>query len=118
MPSKQYYFEMVEKEFKAAEQSLKGGNAGRARVCARRAVGHAVLWFLSRRPDPAWGSVAIRQIEHIRDGHNFATPVREAAARLSAKISDQFSYPPGGDPIADARLIISSLESMTDEHAS
>lgn len=117
MPTKQWYLERIEDEFAAAMAARRDGNEGRARVCARRAVGLAVLWVLSRRPDPGWGTVAIRQIEHIRDEPSFPPMVREAASRLSAKISEQFSYPAGGDPVADARLIISFLESFAEKHA-
>ncbi len=112
MPTKQWYLDRIEAEFAAAEEARRKGNGGRARVCARRAVGQAVLRFLAARPDLQWGKDALRHIEHIRDEPSFPPAVRDAASRLTMKISGQFEYASGADPLADARLIISFLGSL------
>lgn len=62
MPGKDYYFKKIEKEFASAREALKIGNDGKARVCARRAVGYATEWFLTKFPGDGWGMDAMTRL--------------------------------------------------------
>ena len=118
MPTKEYYFELIEKEFSTAREALKMGNDGKARVCARRAAGLAIAWFLSEHPNPAWGMDAMTQLLHLKEDPEFPQEIRDAAIHLTTKISERFTYPFSSDPMADARLIVHYFQSRMDANAS
>lgn len=118
MPAKEYYSEQIEKEFSAARQALSVGNDGKARVCARRAAGLAIAWFLSAHPKPAWGQDAMHQLLQLKDDLEFPGEIRDAAVRLTTRISEQFTYPFSTDPIADSRLIVGYFRKRMESNAS
>ena len=117
MPTREYYLEQIGKELVAARDALNIGNDGKARVCARRAAGQAITWFISRNIRQGWGADAMNQLLHLIDDLSFPQEVRDAAVRLTTKISERFTYPFTTSPIEDARLIIDSITFLMDQHA-
>jgi hypothetical protein len=117
MPSKEFFFEQIEKEFAVAREAQRIGNDGKARVCARRAVGQAIAWYVTKFPQTKWGADAVRQLQHLKDDVSFSQEVRDAAERLTTKVSDQFTSPFSTDPIQDAKIIITHIERLMDESA-
>ncbi|HEV8537812.1 MAG TPA: hypothetical protein VGR15_02715 [Bacteroidota bacterium] len=113
MAAREQYFDQVEKEFAAAGEAQRAGNHGKVRVCARRAVGHAISWFLSRLPQDGWGVDAMSRLERLREDTGFPREVREAAERLTTKISERFTYPFSTKPIEDARIIVDAIVERT-----
>ena len=107
----------IKVEFEKAEQARGLGNEGQARVCARRAAGQALTWLLSEHPKKGWSSVAIDQLKMLRDDESFPLHVREAGARLTTKISEQFAYRFSADPIDDATIIIDYVKSVLKRNA-
>ncbi len=114
MPSKERYLEEISKEFTTAQQALSEGNEGKARVCSRRAAGIAITWYLSKVPRPGWHADALHQLLHLKDDTTFSPEVRDAALRLTTKISGRFAYPFSTNPIADARIIVDAIISQLD----
>ena len=112
MPSKDSHLSAIQKELNAGREASADGNAGRARVCARRAAGCALSWYATRNPDPEYKSDTIRQLTRLREDKSFPAAVREAALRLSTRISLDFTYPFGEDPLNDARLIIDHITAV------
>jgi hypothetical protein len=96
----------IEKEFSTARLALTERNEGKARVCARRAAGKAVAWFLAGSPRPAWGNDAMTQLRALSADGSFPDAVRTAALRLTTKIDPQFSYPAPVAAIDDAQTIV------------
>ena len=117
MPKKTYYFEQIEKELATAREALKTGNEGKARVCARRAAGQAIVWFMTKFPRPDWGADALSQLAHLQDDRTFPREIRDAAVRLTTKISDRFTYPFTSKPVDDARLIVGHIETIMEPDA-
>jgi len=114
MPGKEYYLEEIEKEFASAREALKIGNDGKARVCARRAVGHALEWYLTKFPGEGWGMDAMTRLVKLKEDKSFPEEIREAAARLTARISGQFTYPYKTNPEEDAGIIVDYVRKMMD----
>jgi hypothetical protein len=110
MPSKEFYIAQIEKELSTARKALSEGNAGKARVCARRTAGQAIAWFSSGNPRVGWGADAMNQLNGLKSDPFFPGEVREAASRLTVKISDQFAYPFTTDPIRDGTIIINFIK--------
>ncbi len=109
MPSKEHYFEQIDKELAVAREAEKAGNEGKSRVCARRAAGQAITWFLSRYPHEGWGADAMNQLLHVKEDPAFPEEARRAAVRLTTKISERFTSPFATNPIEDATIIIEAV---------
>ncbi|MFN0158679.1 MAG: hypothetical protein ACKVRP_11495 [Bacteroidota bacterium] len=103
----------IEKEFAAAAQAQRVGNDGMVRVCARRAAGAAIGFWLRSHPHPEWGVDAMTQLRNLQIDDSTVETVRHAAERLTTKITEQFKAPFATDPLADARLIITHLTGQT-----
>jgi len=99
----------IERELAAAQAALQTGNDGKARVCARRAVGLATEAWLEHHPDRQWRGDAMEYLRQIQQDQAFPVSVREAAERLTTPVPKQHEAPFTTDPIADARLIIVHL---------
>jgi hypothetical protein len=112
MPTKEFYFEQIEKELATGLAAEKIGNDGMARVCARRAIGNALTWFITKYPRPAWGTDAMRQLRELQNDEFFSKEVRDAAVRLCTRVDANFRLPFNEKPLDDARLIISAIESF------
>ena len=110
--------EQIEKELATAEAALRDANEGKARVCARRAVALAAEASLARAPWPGGRGDAMHHLRRIQQEESFPLPVRQAAERLSTKITQRDAAPFTSDPVADAKLIIAHLLSAEPERAS
>ncbi len=109
MPTKEYFLEQIEKELAVAREAVKAGNDGKARVCVRRAAGQAITWYLSKHSKSTWGTDALTQLKQLKDDPSFSQVCRDAAMRLTTKVSDQFSYQFTTDPLDDAQIIIREI---------
>jgi HEPN domain-containing protein len=109
MTTREYFIEQIEKELASARAALRGGNQGKARVSARRAAGLAIELFLQEPPPRTWGLDAMARLRQAAEEPSFPADVREAATRLTTKISDRFTYPFTTDPVADAAIIVDFL---------
>jgi len=114
MPTREYFIEHIEKELAAASEARANENEGRARVCARRAAGYALAWHLTKHPRAKWGSNAMSPLSAMKDDQSFPPAIREAAARLTRKISDRFTYPFATAPVEDAKIIVDYVQSRMD----
>ena len=97
---------LIEHDLAAAEAAWKNDNDGKARVCARRAVARAAEEWLERRSTARWPGDAMEHLRQIQQDASFPLPIREAAERLSTKVTHRQTAPFTTDPISDAKLII------------
>ena len=95
-----------ESELSNGEQALKIGNAGKARVCARRACLFVISYWLQNHTGYNWGKTAISLLEGVRDENSLPDDVKFAANRLTTKVDAQFDTGYKESPIDDARIII------------
>jgi len=112
MPSREFYFDQIEKECASAREAVNTGNDGKVRVCARRVVSHAVTWFLTKNPEKQWRPDAIGQLQSLAQDTFFPQDIRDAAVRLSMRVTEQFKYSSPTDPLADAQRIITYIEQL------
>lgn len=103
--------EEIERELQFALEAQAEGNAGKARVCARRAAGLAIRAYYQRRDGAGWGGDAIAQLKRLQSDASAPEHVRAAAARLTTKVDFDHSLPFAEDPVADARGIIRFVSS-------
>ena len=102
---------LIERELAAAEAARQERNDGKARVCARRAVAHAIEAWIARFSAPGWRGDAMAYLRKIQEDASFPLPIRQAAERLGTSVTRQHTAPFTTDPVADARLIIAYLSS-------
>jgi uncharacterized protein (UPF0147 family) len=107
---------LIERELAAAEAARQERNDGKTRVCARRAVAHAIEAWIARFSSPGWRGDAMAYLRKIQEDASFPLPIRQAAERLGTPVTRQHTAPFTIDPIADARLIIAHLDSTTSDN--
>jgi len=88
----------LRKEFSTGRQALSVGNDGMARVCARRAAGVAITFWLRESGRTGWGVDAMSQLRHLLNEPSFPSEVQTAATRLAAKVTPQ-STSSSSDPL-------------------
>lgn len=96
----------IRKELATAEQARKIGNEGMVRVCARRAAGVAIRYWLEHNAHEGWGLDAMSQLKHLQSEKLLPQDARDAAKRLTVKVNETFISPSSTDPIHDATIII------------
>jgi hypothetical protein len=100
----------AEQELVGCRNAWKSGNAGKARVGARRAAGMAIRACLRLEPQPGYGSNFMHHLAGVADGEGLPTALRESAHRLANRgwPDDGFSTPLPDplEPSADANSII------------
>ena len=107
--TKEEALQLVEQEFATAKQAAAAGNDGMVRVCARRAAGAAIAFWLQFNERPGWRADAMSRIRHLEADPSFPINVRDAAMRLMARVTPQFTPAFPTDPIDDSRIIIRHL---------
>jgi len=107
--NKELVIQNIEKEFTHGEQARKKGNEGMVRVCARRAAGVAIAYWLESHRRDGWGIDAMNQLRNLQFDESMPQSVREAALRLTTKITEQFTSAFHTDPIQDSKIIIDYL---------
>jgi HEPN domain-containing protein len=99
-------FRQADTELQRAREALDVGNAGRARTAARRAAGNALTALKQGFPNRNYGDDLMRQFRNLMDDVTVPPDVREAAERLQARITEQFTPAFSTDPIEDATTIL------------
>jgi HEPN domain-containing protein len=95
----------VERELGLARAAADEGNHGKARTCARRAIGVALTELQRSQPGLIAGSDFIRQLRGVMEDERFEREVRDAARRLQERIAEDFSSP-SKDPVGDAMIVL------------
>ena len=96
----------IQKELDRARAGQQNGNAGMARVCARRAAGIAI-----RKSKGERGS-AVAQLRALPREESAPESIRQAAARLGATVQEDHTLPFDENPIEDAELIVAHFLSI------
>jgi|WetSurMetagenome_2_1015567.scaffolds.fasta_scaffold19329_2 hypothetical protein len=100
---------IIQAELRTALQAERAGNEGMARVCARRAAGAAVGFWLEEHPQRGWGVDAMSRLRNLALAPGVPLPVREAASRLTARVAPALAPSTPDDPLAHARRIVRYL---------
>ena len=96
----------IEEELSTAARAQSTGNNGMMRVCARRAAGIAIQHWLELHPHPDWGTDAMNRLRNLQHQDTIPQDVRDAAERLTSKVTRDFTYSSTSNPIRDANRII------------
>jgi HEPN domain-containing protein len=99
----------LEQEFERAIDARARGNEGQARVCARRAAGMAVREYYARRGQAVRTPSAYDLLHLLQDEPHLAPELKQAAAYLTLRVTEEFKLPVDVDLLAVARRLSDGL---------
>jgi len=99
----------LEQEFARAADARARGNEGQARVCARRAAGIAAREYYARRGQPVRTPSAYDLLQHIADEADLSPEIKQAAAYLTMRVTEEFTLPVDVDLVDQARKLTDGL---------
>ena len=100
----------IQEELLLAKQSRIEGNEGRARVCARRAAGAAVVDLLYTRGLHAEPNNIYQTLITFQNTESLPDRVQMALTRLIQRVDQDHQLPPEVDLIEEAKLLINFVE--------
>ncbi|HLE31284.1 MAG TPA: hypothetical protein VJB38_01610 [Bacteroidota bacterium] len=100
----------IELELERGDKAEREGNSGRARVCARRAVGIALEDYYARMGKDS-GKDAVKLLAHLSEEKNVPKHIQDAAHRLQSRVRPDFTSV-SEHPMTDARMIIDFLTTV------
>jgi HEPN domain-containing protein len=98
----------IDAEMALAEKARLAGKEGRARVCARRAAGLAARYLLEARGISPRSASAYEALRSLAALHGIPIGLRQAASRLTERVTEGFVLPHEQDPLADAREVVAA----------
>jgi hypothetical protein len=99
-------YSVAQAELKQGEHAKEIGNLGQTRVCVRRACGMAIEHWLEFHPNRNYGASAITMLTKLQEDHTIPKEIRDAAARLTKKVDQNFETGIEEDPLKDGEMII------------
>ena len=99
----------IQNEFDGAEQARARGNEGQARVCARRAAGIAAREYFARRGQTVRTPSAYDLLNLLAEDPLLSADLRQAAAYLTLRVSEEFKLPVDVDLVAEAKRLVDAL---------
>jgi hypothetical protein len=103
----------IESELALGRRAAEERNAGRTRVCARRAAGVALKAWYQALEGPGWSGDAMKQLGRLLADETAPAPARAAAERLRTRVDHDHQLPFTNDPLEDAGVIIAwALEKL------
>jgi hypothetical protein len=109
MPQKLFWKENYLAEITQARIARQSGNEGRARVCARRAVGILLGEYLSRQGIANPGPSAYARLRLFQSLPHLAPPVREGINHFLLHVAPDRTLPGNIDLIADAEWLATHI---------
>jgi hypothetical protein len=95
----------IDAELRRGKHAQEEGNIGMARVCARRACGISISFWLQNNTSKRYGESVMNQLRSVQSDDTIPKEVKDAAERLTIKIADQSDSKFTSRPIEDARII-------------
>jgi len=92
-------------ELDQALAARKVGNEGRARVCARRAVGILIGEYLSQKGITGYSDSALDRIKFLVDAPGISQEIRDVAGYFLVRVEPDHSLPIDVDLISEAHWL-------------
>lgn len=101
--------EQIARELAQGRQAREQGLEGRARVCARRAVGIALRHYYSLR-DPRLMSLSVVDlVQTYQEQPGLPQNLRDACAYLLTRVDPDYNLPLPVDLLAEAEVLIEAI---------
>lgn len=99
----------IERELSAGLQAREQGLEGKARVCARRAVGIVLRHHFSRRQPQMASLSVVDMIQIYHESSDLPPSIREICAHLLTRVDPDYNLPVPVDLLAEAQLLIDHI---------
>ncbi len=99
----------IDKELTLARQARAEGLEGKARVCARRAVGIALRDYFARHNPRATSLSVVDLIQTYQEQPGLAPEQRDICAHLLTRVDPEYRLPIPVDLLAEAQVLIAAL---------
>ena len=99
----------IDAELSLAEKSRVEGFEGRARVCARRAVGIAIREYVRQRQIPVASENTYSLLLLLRNLPNISPDIQRAADLFLIRVNEEFQLPSNIDLLSEARWLVEKL---------
>jgi len=96
-------------ELEQAEAARRAGNEGKARVCARRAVGILAGEYLAREGELPAGSSAYDRLRQLLVQPDLTSQTRAAIQHFLERVTPEHTLPVEADLVAEARWLARTL---------
>lgn len=103
------WLDEIELELNRGRDAERSGNNGKVRTAARRAAGRALTEYQERIGEHRYGNDFLSQLKAMAGDAGVPCDVRDAAMRLQARITQEFTSP-SENPLSDALAIISYIQ--------
>jgi len=101
--------DQIQREFERAKAARAQGNEGQARVCARRAAGIAIREYYARQGQKLRTPSAYDLLTLLRDDPGIAPDLKQAAAHLTLRVTEEFKLPVHVDLVEEAHKVCEGL---------
>jgi hypothetical protein len=108
----------VHAEIARAQTARRQGREGLARVSARRAAGWSLVGYYRQRTGQAAPENALDLLGWFQDEASASSGLRDAARRLTTRVTEEFRLPHDEDPLEDARRLIEVFAPLPKESPS
>jgi hypothetical protein len=109
MPKAQTWKLLFDNEIDQALAARAIGNEGKARVCARRAVGIVIGEFLKQHQLPDPGPSAYERLKYLNNSPGIDQELQSIAAHFILRIDYDHNLPVSADLVAEALWIADRL---------
>lgn len=99
----------ITQELEKADRSRAEGNEGKARVCARRAVGIAIGEYFKSNGYPDSDRSVYNRLRELSELPTVSKQIHEIASHFLLRVTPEHDLPVEVDLIAEARWLITEL---------
>ncbi|HWQ04186.1 MAG TPA: hypothetical protein VN452_02405 [Longilinea sp.] len=99
----------IESELAMAQQARTDGMEGKARVCARRAVGIALRGYYSQRQPQTANSNVVDLIQAFGERPGLPQNLRVICSHLVTRVDPDYQLPTSMDLLSDAKILIDAI---------
>ena len=111
-PSQESWADRIQTEMEAAQKAWADKNDGRARACARRAVGILLREIEIKKQKRSPRSSSIEQLRSVAANNEIPEKIKKAAQRLVTNVNDRLSPDFTLHPINDAQILIDYFKNL------
>lgn len=108
-------YQQITRELSQGLEAREQGLEGKARVCARRAVGIALRHYFSRRQPQLASLSVVDLVQTYQEKPGLAQNLQEICAHLLTRVDPDYNLPIPVDLLAEAEILINAI-SEEDNH--
>lgn len=102
-------YPQIARELSQGQQAREQGLEGKARVCARRAVGIALRQYFSRRQPQLASLSVVDLIQTYQNKPGLSQDLQEICTHLLTRVDPDYNLPIPVDLLAEAEILVNAI---------